>query len=182
MNEAEACAVVSSLYESWYPAAVRYTLRLTGRLDVAEDTVQESFMILYRDLRAGRAIENPKAWILAVIRVQVRVRMGALRHEAATWASEGDLDDLPAHMQRDPLEGEELRTLMSTLTGREQEVLFLRLAEMKYREIAKQLNISSSSVNTLLARALRKLQQAYHGEMIDVPNHQAKGNVPKTLQ
>jgi DNA-directed RNA polymerase specialized sigma24 family protein len=31
---------------------------------------------------------------------------------------------------------------------------------MKYREIAEQLGIGMNSVNTLLARALRKLQQA----------------------
>jgi RNA polymerase sigma-70 factor (ECF subfamily) len=154
MNEAEARSLVSSLYESWYPAAVRYALRLTGRLDVAEDTVQECFLTLYKDLRAGRAIGNPKAWVLSVIRVQIRVRM----------------------------ESGELRALMSTLTVREQEVLFLRLAEMKYREIAARLKISSSSVNTLLARALRKLQQAYQADSLERPHRQPNENVSKTLQ
>jgi RNA polymerase sigma factor (sigma-70 family) len=50
--------------------------------------------------------------------------------------------------------------LLSALSPREQEVIFLRLSEMKYRDIAKELGISSSSVNTLLARAVRKLQVA----------------------
>ena len=39
-------------------------------------------------------------------------------------------------------------------------MLLLRPESLKYREIADQLGISMNSVNTLLARALRKLQQA----------------------
>jgi DNA-directed RNA polymerase specialized sigma24 family protein len=54
----------------------------------------------------------------------------------------------------------DVRSLLSVLSLREEEVLLLRLEAFKYREIAEQLGISMNSVNTLLARALRKLQQA----------------------
>lgn len=54
----------------------------------------------------------------------------------------------------------DVRSLLAVLSPREEEVLLLRLEAMKYREIADQLGISMNSVNTLLARALRKLQQA----------------------
>jgi DNA-directed RNA polymerase specialized sigma24 family protein len=50
--------------------------------------------------------------------------------------------------------------LLSVLTSREQEVVLLRMQSLKYREIARLLGISRNSVNTLLARALRKLQAA----------------------
>ena len=59
----------------------------------------------------------------------------------------------------------DIRTLLSVLTPREEEVLLLRLDAMKYREIADQLGISMNSVNTLLARALRKLQEAMLRQM-----------------
>ena len=159
MTEAELAAIVDSLYESWYPAAVRYALHLTSHFDVAEDTVQDAFLCLYRALRAGKPIQNPKAWTLKVIRVKVRVRMGTMRNEAARIDLDVALDDLPAPITVSD-EEPEIGALCSVLTGREREVLFLRLSEMKYREIALELGISPSSVNTLLARALRKLQQA----------------------
>jgi len=54
----------------------------------------------------------------------------------------------------------DVRNLLSVLSPREEEVLLLRLETLKYREIAEQLGISINSVNTLLARALRKLQEA----------------------
>ena len=50
--------------------------------------------------------------------------------------------------------------LFSVLTRREEEVILLRMQAMKYREIGVLLRISPNSVNTLLARALRKLQLA----------------------
>ena len=54
----------------------------------------------------------------------------------------------------------DIRNLLSVLSPREEEVLLLRLEALKYREIAEQLGIGMNSVNTLLARALRKLQHA----------------------
>jgi RNA polymerase sigma factor (sigma-70 family) len=50
---------------------------------------------------------------------------------------------------------EDIRSLLSVLSPREEEVLLLRLESLKYREIASQLGISMNSVNTLLARALQ---------------------------
>jgi DNA-binding CsgD family transcriptional regulator len=55
---------------------------------------------------------------------------------------------------------DDLQSLLHVLTRREGEVLLLRLESLKYREIADQLGISINSVNTLLSRALKKLQLA----------------------
>jgi RNA polymerase sigma factor (sigma-70 family) len=54
----------------------------------------------------------------------------------------------------------DIHNLLSVLSPREEEVLLLRLEALKYWEIAEQLGIGLNSVNTLLARALRKLQRA----------------------
>ena len=53
-----------------------------------------------------------------------------------------------------------IQNLLRLLSPREQEPLLLRLEAMKYREIADRLGISVNSVNSLLARALQKLQKA----------------------
>jgi hypothetical protein len=44
MNRAEAAELVHSLFADWYPMLVRYALRVTGRLDTADDVVQETFL------------------------------------------------------------------------------------------------------------------------------------------
>ena len=55
-------------------------------------------------------------------------------------------------------------------------MLLLRLESIKYREVADQLGISMNSVNTLLARALRKLQQAMARKTVEgsVKGHEKK--------
>jgi RNA polymerase sigma factor (sigma-70 family) len=68
----------------------------------------------------------------------------------------------------------DIRNLLSVLSPREEEVLLLRLEAMKYREIAEQLGIGVNSVNTLLARALRKLQQAMGQKKGGVNSHGRK--------
>jgi RNA polymerase sigma-70 factor (ECF subfamily) len=183
MTEAEAVEAVSSLYETWYRAAVRYAWRLTGRWDVSEDAAQEAFLRLYRELRAGKEVRNLKAWTLTVIRAQVRSLMAVVRRHEAGHGFENVIEDAPADTRAPDFSAEDIQSLCAGLTKREEEVLFLRLAEMKYREIAERLDISLSSVNTLLARALRKLQQR---SIISEPGagpagKQVGGDVFKTL-
>ncbi|MFN7999111.1 MAG: sigma-70 family RNA polymerase sigma factor [Bryobacteraceae bacterium] len=185
MTETEAYEAVTILFDTWYPAAVRYAYRLSGRQEIAEDCVQETFLRLYKELCAGKTVENPKGWSLAVIRVQVRIRMAKLRTEAAGGDLTNSLEQIPDPSEAQDVESPEevLRQLCTVLTKREEEVLFLRLAEMKYKEIATVLGISSSSVNTLLARALRKLQQSWTRQagLRTAANH-AESIFPKTLQ
>src|SRR5207245_5433388 len=101
------------------------------------------------------SIEHPKAWTICVLR-------RAMNRQIKDRTPHEPLDELE-------LAGEtatelsslaDIRSLLSVLSPREEEVLLLRLEALKYREIAEQLGISMNSVNTLLARALRKLQEA----------------------
>lgn len=183
MTEAEASHAVNALYESWYSAAMRYARTLTALVDVAEDSVQEAFLSLYRELRRGGTVDNPRAWALKAIRVQIRVRMGVIRDEESKRGSIASAEDIPDAGPWD-LAHDDVRDLCAVLTEREREVIFLRLTEMKYREIAMELGISASSVNTLLARALRKLQRASgRPGSIEVHAHiDDEDNVPQTLQ
>jgi RNA polymerase sigma factor (sigma-70 family) len=163
MNRDEASKLLSSLFETWYSTLVRYVYHLTGSLELAEDTVQEALMLLYRELREGRAIDNPKGWTLCVVRRQISKQVRNYQSMNPLHQTLEALDSLPAslHIWREPgFEREDTHKLFSVLTPRELEVILLRMEAMKYREIARQLGISSNSVNTLLARALRKLQKA----------------------
>jgi RNA polymerase sigma factor (sigma-70 family) len=158
VNENDASDLVTTLYDRWYMSLVRYALRSTENYEVAEDLAQDTFIQLYQALRAGKNIEHPKAWTLCVLRRamnrQMKDRTRFEQLEEAEIAGE-TLTDMPGFFG--PVD---ILTLLSVLSPREEEVLLLRLEAMKYREIADQLGISMNSVNTLLARALRKLQEA----------------------
>ena len=154
VNETDATDVVTALFDRWHTPLIRYAVRSMASFDLAEDLVQDAFMELYQALRAGKDIAHPKAWTLCVLRRAVSRQLQSRdRHEQL---SEFDLKRVCPNEGVDVLV---IQELLSLLSRREEEVLLLRLEAMKYREIADHLGISMNSVNTLLARALRKLQK-----------------------
>jgi RNA polymerase sigma factor (sigma-70 family) len=155
--------VVGALFTEWYGPMVRYACRATGSLDAAEDTVQASFTDLYRALLAGKAIANPKGWILCVVRRGIVDRTRESRRHGGPFLGLSDVANLP-QLRVEPEVGHwantDLSRYLSGLSAREEEVLLLRVQALKYRQIAAELKIGINSVKTLLARAIRKMQQA----------------------
>jgi RNA polymerase sigma-70 factor (ECF subfamily) len=166
MNREEAAEFVDALYETWYLPLVRYAGRLVRQRASAEEIVQDTFLDLYRGLRAGHTVEFPKAWTMCVVRRKAmelgRQPFGSERRHETLEASEPAGEWVTAIETN--IDCERLRAHMDLLSVREQEVLLLRLDSMKYREIASALGISVNSVNTLLARALEKLHKALSPE------------------
>jgi RNA polymerase sigma factor (sigma-70 family) len=161
MNRQQARHCLTELFESWYPALLRYSFRMTRDLELAEDLVQDSFLQLYRDLARGVEITNPKGWTLTVLRRLVLHHYRDARREGVRVTVD-NLEAMPAKPDPDMnqfLNGD-LAGMFSILSPREEEVLLLRMESLKYREIGDRLGISANSVTTLLSRALKKLRLA----------------------
>ena len=186
VNQEEAASLLGSYFDAWYPPLVRYAYGVTGDLNLAEDLVQELFLRLYSELRGGKTIGNAKAWMFCVLRHDI----GREWKRRASEVANTELADSRARTvppatlaeECDPgVELDEVSHLLSVLTTREQEVMLLRMASLKYREIADRLDISTSAVNTLLARAVRKLRQAARRRSAGFPTNVVRP-IPKTLQ
>jgi RNA polymerase sigma-70 factor, ECF subfamily len=163
MNQEQAQRLVDELFVSWGPFLARYVLRITQCPELADDLVQEAFLALYRDIRADKYINNPRAWTFGAVRNQIRKHVRHSVRHAEDLVGADALDQLAAEPRWPDVDAgsEEIRSVpLSALTAREEEVVLLRLQSFKYREIAVQLGISAKSVATLLARALRKLHAA----------------------
>jgi RNA polymerase sigma-70 factor (ECF subfamily) len=171
MTRSEACRELESLYPAWHAALAGYARRALGCPSTAEDLVQEVFLRLYAELRTGKPISNTKGWTLCVLRHEIGRCLRQRRRELAFGEPIGPP---PAAGSPEPEEG--LERLLGSLTQREEEVVLLRLASLKYREIAGRLDISVSSVNTLLARAIAKLQRETARRGAERISHEA---VPK---
>ena len=177
MNQADATDLVNTIFESLGPFLVRYAFSRTRSTELAEDVVQEAFLALYRDLRLGKNIQDPKLWTIGAVRNQIRKHArNTQRHGEDLMPTEA-FDLVPASQEQTGFRWEEQEgapLILSVLTPREEEVVLLRLQSMKYREIAQQLGIGTKSVCTLLARAVKKLQTVSRsvrsGERREVPN------------
>lgn len=162
MNERDASSLIDEMYDSLYIYLISYAVRLGNSVEFAEDAAQETFLRLYRSLREGQTIRNAKAWAFSVMRhelgkqlrqqTEIGVAAGEWRSlEDSSWSNAGEDERL--------IETDELEHLLTLLTGREKEVLLLRLGSLKYREIGEELGISAKTVHTLLARALDKIRE-----------------------
>jgi RNA polymerase sigma-70 factor (ECF subfamily) len=159
-DEADACQLVASLYRSWYLPVVRYAQHKIRDHGLAEDIVHDAFMALYSDLRSGNTVHKPKAWLFLAVRRRIADHYRRSSREEAWGQQERDFDKVAAPSPPPGVENSGLKGLFGILSGREREVLLLRIASLKYREIGEELGISSNSVSQLLARPIKKLRGA----------------------
>jgi RNA polymerase sigma-70 factor (ECF subfamily) len=168
MERARAERLVEEVFACWGPFLARYALQMTRSPEAADDVVQEAFLALYRDLRAGKSIRDPRSWTFGAVRNQIRKRARILVRHGEDLTPLEALDRYAAEPRWPDILAEtadEADLMLSVLTEREREVVLLRLQSFKYREIAKQLGNSEKSVATLLARALAKLRKLGSGDL-----------------
>lgn len=121
----------------------------------AQDAVQETLLRLFRELRAGRSIDNPRAWAfralyrLAMDEHRQRRRLTLLDAAAEAQATEqapgNDRVAVWAAVDRLPL--------------RQRQVLYLRYrADLPFDEVAAVMGISSSAARSHASEAMATLR------------------------
>jgi RNA polymerase sigma-70 factor (ECF subfamily) len=154
----------NELYRSTFPDLVRFLHRKVWDADRARDLAQEAFV---RALR--HEPKRPRAWLFQVAanlaRDEARMVLRRKRHLAllkseheALQESVADADDALAERERWGL----VREALEALSEKDREVLLLWDAGQSYTEIANQTGLAVGAVGTTLARARRRLAEAYH--------------------
>ena len=154
---------VDRLFREYHQPLVRYLTRRLGDRDWAEEVAQETF------LRAVKQenITSERSWLFAVATnlvrdearkdIRRRKHMELLREQAK---AEEAVDPEPLTIER-AQEAALARKALDTLTERDREALLMREEGLDYTEIAAALELSIASVGTTLARARRRLVEAY---------------------
>jgi RNA polymerase sigma-70 factor, ECF subfamily len=146
------------VYRRRQSSIYRYALHLSGDVDVAAETVQETFMALLRD--AGRldvARGTVLAWLFAVARNQVlrqlRARDRHLSLEDDDQAEPVASGCVLADLEQEQLSGR-LHELMATLPPLYREVLVLcDMQELSYEQVASIAGCPTGTVRSRLHRA-----------------------------
>jgi RNA polymerase sigma-70 factor (ECF subfamily) len=152
-------AVVVEAWADHHEELYAFLLRTTRDIDVAEDLLQESFLRLTRDVRAGRMPDNPRAWLYRVganlatsrgRRISTALR-GLVR--LGTAAGPARTEDAPeaGYLRR---EGRtELLGAMADLGPDARAALLLSSEGFSGAEIAAAIGRTESATRTLLCRA-----------------------------
>ncbi len=156
-------ADVERLFKTYHVTLVRYLTRRLGDRDWAEEVAQETFV---RALRQ-ETIMNERAWIFAVatnlVRDEARKDARRRRHlELLRAEAEQDAEPEPEGLSAERAEEAAMaRTALDALAERDRNALLMKEEGLDYHEIAAALDLSFGSVGTTLARARRRLAEAY---------------------
>ncbi len=163
---------LSLLFERYHKMLYNFFLRMTGRIDVSEDLVQDVFfrILKYRQTYRGDSLFN--VWIFKIAR---NARIDYFRKRKIE-SSGDDANELASH-DLNPREGFEekeatklLHTALARLQEDDREVLLLsRFENMKYKEIAGLLGCPEGTVKARVHRAIKRLRDIFFelsGEVI----------------
>ena len=133
---------------------LRTAWRLLGNREDAQDTAQEVFLRLYKNIRKLRDDTTIEAWLY---RVTVNACQDLRRKRGAPPGKFVDTGQ-PATFDQS-IEVEEMKALIATLPDKERTALVLReLEELSTREVAEILGSSEVTVRTQIASARAKLK------------------------
>ena len=161
----------NDLYRSTFPDLVRFLHRKVWDAERARDLAQEAFV---------RALTHeprrPRAWLFQVAanlaRDEVRTVLRRKKHlvllksESEVVQAEA-VDPATEMAERD--QWTRVKAALETLSDKDREALLLWDAGQSYTEIARQTGLAVGAVGTTLARARRRLAEAYNArEKVDV--------------
>lgn len=152
---------IAELYALYHGPLVRLLYRRTGDPDRAEDLVQEVFV---------RAMEapptNPRPWLFAVALNLARDDgRRNVRHGRKLELLKGEQSGAHVPAPDATVEADEraaaVHAALARLSDTDREALLLKAEGFSYQEIASALGLAPGAIGTTLARARRRLVEAY---------------------
>ncbi len=150
-----------------YPRIVSVLVRLVGDRAEAEDLALETFWRLNCRPPDPRREHNLGGWLYRVATNlglnALRARRRRERYELAAGKDvfERNQTDDPAEEYAATETRGIVRQVLAQMDARQAQLLLLRHSGLSYEELAGALNVSPSSIGTLLARAEREFEKRY---------------------
>ena len=155
------------LYERYYDRVFGYCLYQLGSREEAEDVAQTTFMWAYRGLRRGIVPRAEASWLFTIAQNACRARHRSRGRKRAREVLSDPVvlaDMSPAHVaDTDELVG--LEDALARMPELQRRAILLReWRGLSYKEIATELELSDSAVETLIFRARRSLAELLAGK------------------
>jgi RNA polymerase sigma-70 factor, ECF subfamily len=155
------------LYERYYDRVFGYCLYQLGSREEAEDVAQTTFMWAYRGLCRGVVPRAEASWLFTIAQNACRARHRSRGRKRAREVLSDPVvlaDMSPAHVaDTDELVG--LEDALARMPELQRRAILLReWRGLSYKEIAAELELSDSAVETLIFRARRSLAELLAGK------------------
>jgi RNA polymerase sigma factor (sigma-70 family) len=159
-HAAPATEAAAGLCERHYAKVLAYCRRRLRSREDAEDAAQTTFLYAHRSLQRGVVPIVEEPWLLRIAQNVCVARWRANGRRTKLEASEDPqvLEEVAAETDPADFTAEELKTALSQLTENQRRAILMREWQgQSYAEIAAELGVSVSAVETLLFRSRRSL-------------------------
>jgi RNA polymerase sigma factor (sigma-70 family) len=159
-SEAAGSLTLEGLYERHSQSVFRVCLSYLRKRDEAEDAAQTTFLYALRALRRGVVPSSESAWLLKIARNVCLNRFDAVRRRGNLELIQDPcvLEETAAARPGQELDLIGLQAALERLPERQRQAILLREWQgLSYAEIAAELGLTTSAVETLLFRARRSL-------------------------
>lgn len=166
LQREEVVDVVAAAYDTYERALYAFALGLTRSGAAAEDLVQESYLRLVREVRAGRTPDNPRAWLYRVCSnlATSRGRRATVATRYLPFLAAREVGETPEARHLRLEIGSELSAALADLSPDERQGLLLAAGGFHGAEIAEIIGRSHGATRTMLTRARMKVQARLTGE------------------
>jgi len=155
--------VFENVFRNYYTPLCFYAMSITGRMDTAEDIVQELFYVIWKDRENLSVYKSLKGYLYGAVRNR------ALQHEEHRQVQQKHREavqrkgEISEPAPDEELEYKELNKIINDtldkMPERRRRIFRLnRLEKKKYTEIATLLAISIKTVEAEMTKALRSLR------------------------
>lgn len=146
--------------EEYHVALYRHALWMTGKSEVANDCVQDTYYQAWKSRQSLQQTSKIFPWLLTILRRTVYREYGQ-RAEDANYLA-GHIPDVPDPSEMaDPGDMLDLINAMQKLSTMHREILLMHgLHGLSYQEISEMLDIPPGTVMSRISRARRALESA----------------------
>lgn len=156
---AELEALLERVYDASFDNVYAIAYAATGNHADSEDITGETYERALRKIATFQGTEDRMVlWIYGIARNVIR-EYRRDRHRNLQRLGDDDVEDFTASPAAEAESGIETERLLQSLPEAQREVLALRLAGLKLREIAEQLGKAEGTVKALQFAALKRLRK-----------------------
>ena len=150
---------IEVLFRTNYRPLCLYALHYLNDIDAVEDIVQDSFVDLWELLKGGKEIKNVKSYLYTMVKNRSLEKLkqdNLLTDDTILDKEEFEYEDLE---ERSCIESR-LWTAIDSLPERCRDIFLMsKRDELKYKEIAEELNISIKTVESQMSKAMKTLKK-----------------------
>lgn len=160
-------------YEQWVrlyaPELYRYAYRLTGKHQLAEDLLQETFVEAWRSISKQKNPERARGWLFQILRYRHAHYLRDTRRQRQTMSLADNLDSHPQDPGEPILqrlaERDAIQAALNTLSPIIRQTFLMVFAEgLTCREVAESLHIPIGTVLSRLDSGRRGLRAVLAGD------------------